>query len=104
EASMQDSRPTKGKRSRMIAGTRTAPARLDAHETHGGIVDKWVEHSGGVASTSHASHHGIRKSPDLLQALSASFPADHGLKIANNSRKRVGAHDGSDDIVRRLHR
>jgi hypothetical protein len=84
----------------VISWGGTAPTRFDADQSHGSILDERIKHTGCIAATSHASHHGVREPTERAQALLAAFFADHALEIANHHRKGMRADDRADDVVR----
>lgn len=66
------------------------------------LLDKVVERSDGVTSTSDTGDDSIRKLADLLGHLLLDLPSDDSLEITDDGGERVGTDGGSNTVVGRL--
>jgi hypothetical protein len=66
------------------------------------LLDKVVERSDSVTSTSDTGDDGVRKLADLLGHLLLDLPSDDSLEITDDGGERVRTDGGSDTVVGRL--
>ncbi len=87
----------------MLARLCTSPTRLHTEQFNIGSGDQRMKHSGCIAAAADTCHDEIRKTPDLLFALTNRLAADDRLEVTHDSRKWVRADHGAEDVVRMLH-
>src|SRR5690606_38213717 len=63
------------------------------------ILDKWIEHAGGVAATTNAGDHAIGQTTERINRLLASFTPDNRLEVANHHWKRMRANHAANDVM-----
>ena len=79
-----------------------APARLDAHQLDGRVVDQGIEHAGGVAAAADAGHDQLRQAAQLFEALRPRLAADDRLEIADDAGEGMRPDHRAETIVRRV--
>ncbi len=77
----------------------TITTRLNTDQPDALVLDEIVEGTDGVASTSDASHDGIRKFSNLLRELLLDLAANNSLEVADDGRERVGSDSRADAVV-----
>jgi hypothetical protein len=80
----------------------TISTGFDTDQTNVLLLDKVVERSDGVTSTSDTGDDSIRKLADPLGHLLLDLPSDNSLEITDDGGERVRADGGSDTVVGRL--
>jgi hypothetical protein len=80
----------------------TISTGLDTDQPNILLLDKVVERSDGVTSTSDTGDDGVRKLADLLGHLLLDLPSDDSLEITDDGGERVRTDGGSDTVVGRL--
>ena len=101
---VQDALGAETERTGMIAGIRTASARFNSRQADALVVDERIEHAGRIRTTPDTGHNLVGQAANRLLALLSRFAADDRLKITDHHRKRMGPHDGAENVVCRLNR
>jgi hypothetical protein len=82
----------------------TMTTGLDTDEPDILVLDKVVERSDGIASTSDTRNDGIWQSTNSLCKLRLDFPSDDSLEVADNGGEGVRSDSRSNEEVRRVER
>ena len=101
--SLEDPRLPAAEARRVITQVRTATARLDSHHGHRFIFQEGMEEPDGIAAPSDTGHQGVRQSAFPFQNLLAGLPSDHRLKVSHHHGVRMGAENGTDQVVGAAH-
>src|SRR5262245_35061246 len=88
-SALEDAAAAAGESRGMLAGLNAIPARLDTNQPNGAIIDERIEDAHGVAATADAGDDGVRKAPERVETLTASFLADDRLELAHHERIRM---------------
>ena len=100
---LEDPRLPAAEARRMLTQVRTATARLDSHHGHRFIFQEGMEEPDGIAAPSNTGHQGVRQSTFPFQNLLAGLPSDDRLKISHHHGVRMGAENGTDQVVGAAH-
>lgn len=84
---------------RMRIGVNTVSTCLDTNQSNARVLDKVVERSNGVTSTSNTGHNGVGQFTGLLSELRLDFTSDNSLEISDNGGEWVRADSRSDQVV-----
>ena len=73
---------------------------LTTDQTHALILNKMVECTDRIGTTTDTGKHGIRKSAFLLHDLLLNLAADYRLEITHDRRKWIWSHNRTKHIMR----
>mmetsp|Transcript_11586 Transcript_11586/g.20582 ORF Transcript_11586/g.20582 Transcript_11586/m.20582 type:complete len:366 (+) Transcript_11586:390-1487(+) len=94
---------TKRQGSAVVFSSHTFSSRFDTENSNFLVVDKGVEHSNSVGSSSDASDNYIGQLADLLQRLVLGLTANYRLEVTYDGGERVRADCTANNVVRGAH-
>ena len=84
-------------RSRSVS-INSKPCRFTPYKLYIFVIDKFIEHSHRITSTTYTSHYDIRQSAFFFKYLRSGFTAYNTLKISYYSRERMWSHNRTENI------
>ena len=96
---VEDARPARLERRRVLPRLDAAAGGLDAEQLHVLVIEEGGEDADGVAPPAHAGDHRVGQRPPPLERLAARLVTDHPLKALDQGRIRVRAHHRPDHVM-----